>query len=223
MDFPWLTLRPYGDYENYLEDYIRPNAFVLSEANSPDLPWAQGVLTIDPNTRFNPTGNISPLGIRNEISMSEGGILHIEGMILVDGDVLLKKAGREKDIIYTGKGTLTTARTSASTGGNVTIACNLVTFSYSTFPSIDFLGVMAEDTITFLTAGINVMGAFYAERQIISEKQTNVAGSFVSNYFDMGQNVPAIFQVPETTYNLPPGMIGGVHVWALRKLTWSEI
>jgi len=222
VEFPWLT-KPWGGYSNYLEEYIRLNAFVISGEKYPELPWVNGVLTIDPNIRFAPTGNLSPSETPNSISMSEGGILNIEGMILVDGDVVLEKAGNEKAIVYTGKRTLTAAKTPDGAGGNVTIECNLVTFPDDTFPKYDFLGVMAEDTITFNSAGINVMGVFYAENKIVSQKQTNVAGSFVSNYFDMGQNVPAIFQVPETTYNLPPGMIGSVHIWAIKKITWSEI
>ena len=204
VGFPYLTLEPYGIYENYLRDFIRPNALVISGED------ALKLRTIDPNSVFS-YGNG-----KGQISMSEGGILTIKGMVLIEGDVTLDKAGKEKAILYKGKGSLTST-------GSVNINCNLITESYSTFPTRDCLGIMAVDTIKFDLAGINVMGLFYAEKQIISMKQTSVAGSFVSNYFDMGQNVPAIYQVPETVYNLPPGMIGSAHIWAINKMTWGEI
>ena len=52
------------------------------------------------------------------------------------------------------------------------------------------------------------MGAFYAQGRLTSMKQTVVTGTFVSNYFDMGINVPEIYQVPTMADNLPLGMIG---------------
>ena len=66
------------------------------------------------------------------------------------------------------------------------------------------------------------MGLFYAEDTITSEKQTSVAGTFFSNYFDMGTNVPEIYQVPETVNNLPPGLIGAEDIWVLTQDVWAE-
>jgi hypothetical protein len=47
-------------------------------------------------------------------------------------------------------------------------------------------------------------------------------GTIVSNYFDMGTNVPSIYQVPETANNLPPGMIGQDSIWVMRVISWTR-
>lgn len=71
------------------------------------------------------------------------------------------------------------------------------------------LGIIAaHDVLIDRSAHINVMAAIYAQDQIRVTKQTNIAGALVANYFDMGTNVPAVFQVPLLASNLPPGMPG---------------
>jgi hypothetical protein len=135
---------------------------------------------------------------------------------VVEGDVNFNKKGRKKLITYQGKGSLASV-------GTVGINCDLLTFSFSTYPAVDILGVMALNEINFNSSQLQVMGVFYAENKIVSQKQTSVAGTFFSNYFDMGQNVPAIYQVPEVVGNLPPGMIGDMHIWVVKKTTWGEI
>jgi len=90
------------------------------------------------------------------------------------------KKGNNKTIEYEGKGSLVSA-------GSVGINCSLSTRSFSTFPTLDIMGVMAADSITFNSAQINVIGLFCAENEIVSQKQTSIAGTFFSNYFDMGR------------------------------------
>jgi hypothetical protein len=67
------------------------------------------------------------------------------------------------------------------------------------------------------------MGAFYAQNRIVSAKQTTIMGTFVSNYFDMGTNVPDIYQVPSLADNLPLGMIGNYPILAMNLVSWREI
>ena len=67
------------------------------------------------------------------------------------------------------------------------------------------------------------MGLFYGETSIVSQKQTDVMGTFVSNYFDMGTNVPSIFQVPEAANHLPPGLIGGSGSYVMRIVAWQKL
>ncbi|MEJ5171968.1 MAG: hypothetical protein WHU10_13355, partial [Fimbriimonadales bacterium] len=55
-----------------------------------------------------------------------------------------------------------------------------------------------------------------------SAKQNQIAGTFVANFFDMGTNVPNIYQVPELRRNLPPGMPGDKPYVTLRIRTWRE-
>ena len=69
---------------------------------------------------------------------------------------------------------------------------------------------------------ISMVGAFYAQGTITSEKQNQIAGSFVANYFDMGKNVPNIYQVPELSRNLPPGMPGSEPIVTLKIKSWRQ-
>lgn len=76
---------------------------------------------------------------------------------------------------------------------------------------------------SFNASQLKVMGVFYAENEIVSQEQTSVAGTFFSNYFDMGTNVPSIYQVPETASNLPRGCVRAFGIWAIKRMTWGEI
>ena len=84
-------------------------------------------------------------------------------------------------------------------------------------------GLMAtNDMIVGSVAQVDLMGAFYAQNQIITEKQSNILGTFVSNFFNMGTNVPSIWQVPELADNLPIGMIGNWPILDLGQISWLE-
>ena len=52
---------------------------------------------------------------------------------------------------------------------------------------------------------LQLMGGFYAQGTVASSKQTTTMGTFVGSYFDMGTNVPDIYQVPTLADNLPLG------------------
>ncbi|MBP7431353.1 MAG: hypothetical protein KBC05_18105, partial [Candidatus Hydrogenedentes bacterium] len=64
---------------------------------------------------------------------------------------------------------------------------------------------------------------FYARNRIRSQKQTTVLGTFVSDYFDMGTNVPDIYQVPTLADNLPYGMIGAYPILTFLQISWREL
>jgi hypothetical protein len=81
---------------------------------------------------------------------------------------------------------------------------------------------MTPTTIGFNEAQINVMGLFYAEDTVTVAKQTDIMGTIVSNYFDMGTNVPAIYQVPATMTNLPPGLIGTEGAYSMKVVAWMR-
>jgi len=203
ITFPRLSA-PYGEYSSYL-DYLRANALVISDPQQ-----------LNELRDITPSSSFSYSNANGTISMDGTGHLSISGIVVVEGDVNLEKEGSDKTIEYEGKGVLCSAT-------RVGVNCNLITRSLSTYPTADILGVMAADAITFGTAQIEVMGVFYAENQIVSQKQTSVAGTFFSDYFDMGQNVPAIYQVPDAIGNLPRGMIGDIRIWSIRRMTWGEI
>jgi hypothetical protein len=203
LKFPRLS-EPYGGYVTYM-DCLRDNALVINSQQ--DLNLLRNIV---------PTSSFSFSNEKGELSMDGNGHLTVRGIVVVEGDVNFNKVGNEKTILYQGKGAIASA-------GSIGINCDLLTFSFSTFPRVEILGVMAANAITFNSAQINVMGVFYAENQIASQKQTSVAGTFFSNYFDMGQNVPSIYQVPDVIGNLPAGMIGNFRIWTVKRITWGEI
>jgi hypothetical protein len=190
VTFPSLG-DPYPGYASY-QDYLQNNALVLTTELS----------------------NIQPDSIIPEISSAHGSVsktaggpLVVSGIIYVDGNnnVAFNKQGSAKTINYEGKGSILVT-------GNVNINANLLTAGDDSFP-VNNLGIMTPNNIVFNEAQINVMGVFYAEDNVIVQKQTNIMGTIVSNFFDVGTNVPAIFQVPAVKDNLPPGMIGADNRW----------
>lgn len=201
--FPSLS-DPYGGYATY-QDYLRDNALVITDPGE-----LNQIAHMDPNSHFNYHN------ARGSISMDGNGNLNISGIVYIEGgDLNMDKHGAEKIITYTGSGSILVT-------GDVAINVNLLTQGNNSYPT-NIIGIMTPQMITFDEANIDVMGVFYAEEMIRAEKQTNVAGSFVSNYFDMGMNVPSIFQVPDAALNLPPGMIGSEPQWFMKVISWKKL
>jgi hypothetical protein len=215
ISFPSLSA-PYTDpitktnYATYL-DYLRANALVISKpAETKEL------------ANITPVSNFTYTDGTNVIAMDGAGNLTIAGIVYVQGsDVVFKKYQDEKTIIYSGSGTILAEGDNNAADGAVSIDTNLLTCSI--FPTSDVLGIMTPGKLVFKAANIDVMGAFYAESAIQAQKQTDIAGTLVSNYVDMGVNVPSVFQVPALADNLPPGMIGSEKLWFLVREHWSEL
>jgi len=193
--FPSLN-DPYPGFSTY-KDYLKATGYVLTSAEATTL------------SNITPGSNFSYGNANGSVAMDGSGNLTVSGLVYVDngGDLNMSKAGSNKTITYTGKGSLLVT-------GDVQIDVNLVTSGNSSYPT-NIIGIMTPNRIGFNEASIDVMGLFYAEDQVKVEKQTDIMGTIVSNYFDMGTNVPAIYQVPQTAENLPPGMIGGDARWYL--------
>lgn len=150
-------------------------------------------------------------------------VLKMNGQIKVNGNLIFTGQGADKTINYSGR--------AAFLATNVTIDTDLVSCNNGnpastalSFPVANIIGIMASGNMIVGSASqLSIMGAFYAQGYIKSMKQTNVMGTFVSNYFDMGTNVPAIFQVPTLADNLPLGMIGDYPIMALDQVSWREL
>lgn len=186
VTFPSLSDPEPADTSRTRQKYFEDNALILTTELS----------SLTPNTVIPFTSDGT-----NSIEMS-GGVLTINGRVYIDDDngVIMNTAGSDKTITYAGTGTILAE-------GDVQINTNLITSGNNSYPS-NILGIMTPGNIGFNQANIDVMGIFYGENQIRVEKQTDIMGTIVSNYFDMGTNVPAIYQVPATANNLPIGMIG---------------
>ncbi len=155
---------------------------------------------------------------------SEADMLYVNGQVRINGDLELTGQANDMVINYTGRGAVLV-------DGDVTLdtdllACNNGDPSNTaiSFPVNNCFGIMAtEDMIVGSASQLTLMGAFYAQGKITSAKQTTVLGTFVSNYFDMGTNVPDIYQVPTLADNLPHGMIGNFPILAFVQESWREI
>lgn len=153
-------------------------------------------------------------------------VLEINGQIEIDGDfeIVPGNGSSGRIVYYTGRAALLVR-------GDVILNTSLLSCNdgnpnnYAlSFPERNCLGIMAGGSLTLGTnAQLEYLGAFYAQGQISSAKQTVVMGTFVSNFFDMGNQVPDIYQVPALSTNLPLGMIGNWPVFVVDQLSWREL
>lgn len=109
---------------------------------------------------------------------------------------------------------------------DISISCSLLPVSGKLFPTQARIGLLAMGNLNLACgsgdAQLSLAGAFYAQGKVVSKKQNQVLGTFVSNYFDMGTNVPKIYQVPTLAYNLPPGMPGDNKYYTVKTKAWRE-
>jgi hypothetical protein len=194
----------YPTYMNYLQN----NALVIS-----------GDLTLEPGESVAPVSD----GF-GSISLDVSGNLQITGIVYVTGNITIKSGKGQMNhapIIFDGRGTLVS---------EVNISINTHVLSQGTFPTDDVLGFISADDIDIGCgpgdAHLDVMGAFFAQDQITNEKQNQLAGAMVSDYFDLF-NVPDVFHIPSIAENLPPGMPGGgtviSYTYKVVKGTWREL
>jgi hypothetical protein len=144
----------------------------------------------------------------NSISWNKGTQhLTIDGVVKIDGDLQIGKttgSSSQRAISYDGTGTLYVTD-DVEIVGSVVPSGNYIADGN--------LGIIAGDVVEIeRTSHMNIFAAIYAENEISVSKQSAVAGALVSNYFDLGSNVPAVFQVPSLATNLPPGMPGGARI-----------
>jgi hypothetical protein len=156
------------------------------------------------------------------------GTLHITGIWRTTPGSDLDIGKKSTVVHYTGHGTLFAKQ-------DIRLHGSVITAPGVGFPRTETggatMGFIAKRDMYIATgpgeAQLELMGAYFAERRITSAKQNKIAGTFVSNYFDLGTNVPSIYQVPELANNLPPGMPGAdVNIiWIANELpgTWHEV
>jgi len=156
---------------------------------------------------------------KGSISWDGQGGLRIDGIIYINGDLVL---GKESEIPgvqplrYKGKGIL---------------VCNRSIFIHShllpegIFPTDDVIGFIALEDIHILPQKGNplyMVGALFAEEGIYIAEKSHVVGSIVANSFEMGK-MSMIAQVPDLATNLPPDMIAGWPDWYITLKEWKEL
>jgi hypothetical protein len=178
------------------------------------LPVTSGVHELNADTP-----NFSLTSGANSISWNQAtGVLTLSGVFKVNGNLDLAK--KNVFMYYSGKGTLWAT-------GNVIIHDCVLPATASSFPTTNVIGVIAGNDMEICTgageSAARLAGAFYAVNTIRSAKQTQTAGTWVSNYFDLGSEVPKVYQVPLLGKNLPPGMPGGDPYYFIKCVYWKEI
>ncbi len=135
------------------------------------------------------------------------GVLTVDGIVRVNGDIDL--AVKNGPILYEGTGTLYAV-------GDVRVHDDVLpvdNYLQTNTLTYDNLGIIADNDLHIATGGgetwLKIMAAMYAENETVVRKQSRIAGAIVTQYFDMGNNVPRIFQAANLSTNLPPGMPGG--------------
>lgn len=120
---------------------------------------------------------------------------------------------------YQGNGTIYSA-------GTIRVDGNLLPVAGKKFPTTARIGLVAKNDLMLATGAgssqLSMAGAFYAQGTIVSRKQNQIAGTFVANYYDMGTNVPNIYQVPDLVQSMPPAMPGDKLIYTVQQRTWRE-
>ena len=217
----------YATYETYFNEYSLALPALTFDGTCSTATDLQAYFTAnpDPNVTFTTDGcsfTITQTDVINGVpttntltytppGTSKGtGTAYIEadGMFTIDGDMVVGK--KDLDFKYTGEATFY-ATDSIDFHSNILPNDNDFTSEGYVF------GFMAKNDINLATgpgdSQLSMAGAFYAQDTIKSMKQNEILGTFVCNYYDMGTNVPKIYQVPNLANNLPPGLIGSDPVW----------
>ncbi len=173
-------------------------------------------------TATTPAFSYGPDAYGNSVSFTpqSGGnpaVLNVQGVVKVAGTLQL--GGSKQTIRYTGNGTLYATQ-------DINISASLLPRSDKVFPTTARIGLIAKRNMGLATgsgdAQLSMAGAFYAQGTITSAKQNQIAGTFVANFFNMGTNVPNIYQVPTLKNNLPPAMPGDKLYFTLKMKSWRQ-
>jgi hypothetical protein len=148
--------------------------------------------------------------------------MEINGQIEINGNLEFTGKANDQYINYTGRAAIL-AR------GDVIIDTDMLAMNAdgtieNSYPAANCIGIMAGNNMQVgVSSQLKIMGGFYAQNQIQTKKQTIIMGTFVSDYFDMGSQVPDIYQVPELADNLPYGMIGAYPILNFSQVSWREL
>ena len=160
---------------------------------------------------YTPAGSLDPeTGLPTTVP-----IIRVEGIIKIEGN--LDIANDLGELRFRGNGSLYVTQ-------DINLHTNFMPLEGLVFPTDTVIGMIAGRDINLATgngdAQLTMVGAYYAQGTIRSAKQNQIASTFVANFFDMGKNVPSIYQVPLLVDNMPPGMPGDVPVYTLKILSW---
>ena len=172
--------------------------------------------TIGPDAKGNriqwntSTNTLTINGVINFQQTSGSGDFHLGG----------KKTGTVPNVNYTGRGTMYIG----GTGGDAHIHTNVVPVGQ--YLTNDTLGFIAKNNLGLADgsgdAQLSIFGIFRAGNTISSQKQNQIMGCSISEYFNMGTNVPKIAHHPDVAANMPPGFNSEPIPTTLYLDAWGE-
>lgn len=191
----------WSSHENYLD--TRSLSCPVTTIKSDTAAFSYGPDAYGNRISFTPTSGTTPCK------------LTVTGVVKFNAN--LQIGGKDR-IFYEGNGTMYAP--------NIYIDGDFVPAAGKVFPTGARVGLIARQNMYLATGAgssqLTMAGAFYAQGRISSQKQNQIAGTFVANFYDMGTNVPNIYQVPSLPYNMPPAMPGDKSYYTLRLQGWRE-
>lgn len=200
--------------------------------SSTGITWATHRAYLDANSLTIPYNNIDRFTPSfalsdgtNSIAWDQASqVLTINGIIRVNGSLVLGvDGGPNRRFEYDGTGTFYAT-------DDIDIRWDLVPvdgYLDATQPTTDNLGLIADDDVIVANSSqLEIFAALYAEDEMTFNKQTTIAGAIVADYFNMGTDVPRIWQVPRLSGMLPPGMPGGdplVFPSRVQLANWTQV
>ena len=198
LDAPYVDSRG-TSYTSYM-NYLKANALVVP-----------GDLNIRCGATLPPSSNAA-----GSLAMDRFGNLSGSGIIYVRGDITIE--GR-CPINYSGRFTLVSE-------GDTKVDTDF--YPRGTFAVHDIAGVVSHGRLELgeSASQLRLAGAFFAQEEVVTAKQTHLAGAVVSNFFNLTQ-VPNLYQVLQLARHLPPGMPGAddyySYSWRRVPNSWTEL
>ncbi|MCH7944542.1 MAG: hypothetical protein IIC73_00795, partial [Armatimonadetes bacterium] len=195
ISFPFLNgigAKPYVDENNVIwstpELYLDTNSMTVPVDEIKASTAAFSYTSVNGHRLdYIPAGQIDPY---TGLAVSEPTI-HVEGIIKIEGSLKFSKT--LGGLRYYGDGTIYATE-------DIKVSTDLLPAAGLIFPTDTVLGLIAAKDMQLATGNgdsqLSMIGAFFAQGTVYSKKQNQIAGTFVANFFDMGQNVPNIYQIP---------------------------
>jgi len=224
---------------DYLTDPLNwvhlPSTITEISINTPSF-WADesgeeyGI--VDPSLLPDP----EDLGGNHIIWNQADGLLYIGGIINIPVDHL-KLGEKNERIKYSGSGIIVVAKRDTDDDDPEREILGEIRVHGDLLAEGEYLGEGTDgfpnNVLGLVTGDLQIAGpgetfsmatgAFFAENIIHSDKQNQIAGTFITRQFNIGTNIPRLYQVPALKDKVPAGMPGGEAIRYAVFTRWSEV
>lgn len=222
-----------GEYEAILDanswDPVTAGVLPGSAVSGNNLQIYANTASFDKTDPDNPNNRLAWDNVLQTLTVE--GIIRIPGSLTLGGATGPTKIEEIRYMTGTVGGTLYAKQAGAAwcetgTSGahevSITVNSSLLPL-LGVYPTEHTLGLIAKDRLVMDRSSKQVAAAVFAENQVRITKQYQVVGAVVSRYFDMGSQVPRLYQMPDLIKHLPPGMPGGDTLNFVKILSWREL